>query len=56
MKLNPETHRYDPIARPGEDAVGALKRREVVQLQGIAKESWGNMDIWGRILAAEDLE
>ena len=56
MKLNPETHRYDPIARPGEDAVGALKRREAVQLQGIAKESWGIMDIWERILAADDLE
>ena len=52
VKLNPETHRYEPIARPGEDAVGALRRRE--QLPGIAKESWnrGEMDSLGKILAA----
>ena len=53
VRLSPETHRYEPIARPGQDVVGALKRREAGQLQGISRDRWGNMDIWGRIRAAE---
>ena len=54
IKLKPEEHRYVPAARPGEDAVGALRRRETRQLQGISKALWGNMDVWGRILAREE--
>ena len=51
-RLSPEAHRQKPAARPGEDVVGALRRRE--QLPGISRESWthGELDSLEKILSA----
>ena len=39
-RLSPEPHRHAPVARPGQDVVGALKRKEVGETHVITGDVW----------------